>query len=107
MTYRGYYLGSNVSYNVKKLVENGYLQQERSAHDHRSVWVKVAEKGKSVCNMVSELYDHHVKALDEAAMSKEEIEEANRTLRGMERFWAHNLAYSPSDQGPSSAVSAA
>ena len=39
LTARGYYLGSNVSYNVKKMFENGYLEQERSPHDRRSVRV--------------------------------------------------------------------
>ena len=29
LTNRGYYLGSDVSYIVKKMVENGYLEQER------------------------------------------------------------------------------
>ena len=48
LTVRGYYLGSNVSYNVKKMVENGYLVQERSIHDKRSVRVKLSEKGASV-----------------------------------------------------------
>ena len=32
---RGYYLGSNVSYNLKKLVETGYIFQERSRSDRR------------------------------------------------------------------------
>src|SRR5277367_949881 len=45
LTLRGCYLGSNVSYNVKKMVENGYLVQERSPHDRRSVRVKLSEKG--------------------------------------------------------------
>ncbi len=45
LTARGYYLGSNVSYNVKKMVENGYLGQERSPHDRRSVRVRLSEKG--------------------------------------------------------------
>ena len=42
LTNRGYYLGSNVSYNVKKMVENGYLVQERSTHDRRSIRVRVS-----------------------------------------------------------------
>src|SRR5882757_4621353 len=45
LTNRGYYLGSNVSYNVKKLVENGFLIQEKSPHDKRSTRVKLSEKG--------------------------------------------------------------
>ena len=44
LTVRGYYLGSNVSYNVKKLVENGYLVQERSAHDRRQTRVRLSQK---------------------------------------------------------------
>src|SRR5277367_7061815 len=49
LTNRGYYLGSNVSYNVKKLVENGFLLQERSPHDKRSTRVKLSDKGLQLC----------------------------------------------------------
>ena len=45
LTLRGCYLGSNVSYNVKKMVENGYLEHERSVHDRRSIHVRLTEKG--------------------------------------------------------------
>src|SRR5439155_16679007 len=48
LTLRGCYLGSNVSYNVKKLVENGYLVQERSTYDRRSVHIMLTEKGRSI-----------------------------------------------------------
>src|SRR5499433_1281719 len=44
LTLRGCYLGSNVSYNVKKMVENGYLAQQRSLHDRRSVHVHLTKK---------------------------------------------------------------
>ena len=42
---RGYYLGSNVSYNLKKLVEMGFLDHQRSRIDRRSVRIKLTEKG--------------------------------------------------------------
>ena len=45
LTLRGCYLGSNVSYNVKKMVGNGYLTQQRSLHDRRSIHVSLTEKG--------------------------------------------------------------
>ncbi len=48
LTLRGCYLGSNVSYNVKKLVENGYIAQERSVHDRRSVHIKLTNKGRKL-----------------------------------------------------------
>ena len=57
LTARGYYLGSNVSYNVKKLVDNEYLIQERSAHDRRMTRVKLAEKGTQLTVKINELYE--------------------------------------------------
>src|SRR6476660_4602445 len=44
---RGYYLGSNVSYNVKKLVETGYLHHARSKIDRRAVRISLTEKGRA------------------------------------------------------------
>ena len=99
LTYRGYYLGSNVSYNVKKMVENGYLVQERSAHDRRSVRVRVSEKGLKVCKSISELYDRHIITLAEGPMGEEDFETINKVLRSLERFWAHDLAYGPRTGG--------
>ena len=52
LTIRGYYLGSNVSYNVKKMVENEYLIQERSVHDKRSIRVKLSEKGTNLKKII-------------------------------------------------------
>src|SRR5499426_3018081 len=45
LTLRGCYLGSNVSYNVKKMGQHGYLTQQRSLHDRRSIHVRLTEKG--------------------------------------------------------------
>ncbi len=46
---RGHYLGSNVSYNLKKLVEAGYIHHQRSEMDRRSVRVRLTEPGKRIC----------------------------------------------------------
>ena len=48
LTLRGYYLGSNVSYNVKKLSDSGYLVYERSVHDRRSIRVRLTPKGRTL-----------------------------------------------------------
>lgn len=95
LTYRGYYLGSNVSYNVKKMVENGYLAQERSTHDRRSVRVRVADKGKAICHTISALYDRHIGQLESGPITAQALESINESLRRLERFWAHDLAYGP------------
>src|SRR6201986_5222428 len=60
LTLRGCYLGSNVSYNVKKMVENGYLIQERSEHDRRSIHVRLSEKGRGLCEKLATMHDRHV-----------------------------------------------
>lgn len=98
LTYRGYYLGSNVSYNVKKMVEHGYLVQERSTHDRRSVRVKVSEKGLDLCTKIGALYDRHVAQLEKGAVKAADLELVIQTLRQLERFWATNLAYNQRPQ---------
>src|SRR5882762_3711297 len=60
LTLRGCYLGSNVSYNVKKMVENGYLMQERSVPDRRSIHVKLTDKGRDLRDRLSGMHRRHV-----------------------------------------------
>ena len=73
LTARGYYLGSNVSYNVKKLVENGYLNQERSPHDRRMTRVRVSEKGLELCERIDELYEKNARELERDVISREQL----------------------------------
>ena len=94
LTARGYYLGSNVSYNVKKMVENGYLGQERSPHDRRSVRVRLSEKGLSLRDKISSMFERQVVALDKVGFSDEALLRSNETLRTLERFWSASLDYS-------------
>lgn len=88
LTNRGYYLGSNVSYNIKKLVESEFLIQERSAHDKRSVKVKLSEKGLRLCESIDALYQSHVSALDDIGFNEEEIADTLKSLRKIEKFWS-------------------
>lgn len=88
LTNRGYYLGSNVSYNVKKLVENSYLVQERSPHDKRSTRVKLSPKGLELCQRVDDLYQRHLGALQRANLSVESLQHMNQSLQKLERFWS-------------------
>jgi DNA-binding MarR family transcriptional regulator len=87
LTARGYYLGSNVSYNVKKMVENVYLVQERSSHDRRSVRVKLSDKGLALHKRIDELLEKQVQALPNANLTADELTKANETLKKLERFW--------------------
>ena len=87
LTLRGCYLGSNVSYNVKKMVENGYLVQERSLHDRRSIRVRLTEKGTKLRDLVSVMLQRHLEMLSQAALNIEDLQATGVTLRRLERFW--------------------
>jgi DNA-binding MarR family transcriptional regulator len=97
LTLRGCYLGSNVSYNVKKMVENGYLVQERSVHDRRSIHVRLTERGSALCEQLSEMHKRHVELLDQTPITGPDLQNSLVTLRRLERFWvrAADLAQRP------------
>ncbi|MGE5767745.1 MAG: MarR family winged helix-turn-helix transcriptional regulator [Bacteroidota bacterium] len=88
LTQRGYYLGSNVSYNVKKMVENGYLIQERSPHDRRSFHVRASAKGIDVYRNLSALFDQHATQLTDIQLSSDGLDSANHALRRLQQFWS-------------------
>jgi len=94
LTTRGYYLGSNVTYNLKKLVENGFVEQERSAHDRRSVRIRLSVKGQELHVFMENLYHKHVQALGEGVLETEALAGINNSLRTLERFWADQLRFS-------------
>lgn len=93
LTARGYYLGTNVSYNVKELVESGYLQQERSPHDKRSVRVKLADRGLHLHKVIHEAIEKQTSKLGNAQLSQDELARTNDTLRKLERFWTNMLNF--------------
>jgi DNA-binding MarR family transcriptional regulator len=97
LTLRGCYLGSNVSYNVKKLVENGYLAHERSVHDRRSIHVKLTDKGQKLRDQLSGMHQRHIQLLKQTAVTEMDLEAVVTTVRRLERFWmnAADLASRP------------
>jgi DNA-binding MarR family transcriptional regulator len=91
---RGYYLGSNVSYNLKKLVEMGFLDHQRSRIDRRSVRIKLTEKGHEVRNIVDALYQKHVRTVEQVGgINPDEFSTLNTSLHRLERFWTDQILY--------------
>ena len=91
---RGYYLGSNVSYNLKKLVEMGYIHHQRSRMDRRSVRVSLTEKGQEVADIVNRLYERHIRSIDQVGgIGTEDFQSLNRSLQRLERFWTDQILY--------------
>ena len=84
---RGFYLGSNVSYNVKKLVEMGFLSHERSQTDRRSVRISLTRQGEDIHDIVSGLYDKHMRTVEQVGgISEAEFRQTNMILVRLERF---------------------
>lgn len=91
---RGYYLGSNVSYNIKKLVELGFINHERSRSDRRSVRISLTDTGREVADVVSALYDRHVASIESVGgINTEEFQAINRTMQRLDRFWNDTIMY--------------
>jgi DNA-binding MarR family transcriptional regulator len=91
---RGYYLGSNVSYNVKKLVEMGYLHHARSRVDRRAVRISLTDRGKAVHLIIASLYEKHVTTVEQiGGITVDEFQRLNQSLARLERFWTDQIRY--------------
>ncbi|MGB7262556.1 MAG: winged helix DNA-binding protein [Albidovulum sp.] len=91
---RGYYQGSNVSYNLKKLVEAGYMHHERCDMDRRSVRVRLTDKGDTVRLAVSALFRRHAEVMEgRGVLGFSSAEDVNTQLRRLERFWTDQIRY--------------
>ncbi len=91
---RGYYQGSNVSYNLKKLVELGYMHHQRSEIDRRSVRVRLTEKGRNVRAVLSDLFARHAEGMERRSLvDASGMDEINTSLKRMERFWTEQIRY--------------
>ncbi len=91
---RGYYQGSNVSYNLKKLVEMDYMHHQRCEIDRRAVRVRLTERGRNIRRIVSELFVRHAAGLVEREIiTLEGLDDITRSLRRMERYWSDQIRY--------------
>ena len=91
---RGYYLGSNVSYNVKKLVDLGFINHQRSRIDRRSVRISLTETGQDIAETVAKLYERHIASIDKVGgIGTDEFTQMNKLLQRLDRFWNDQILY--------------
>lgn len=91
---RGYYLGSNVSYNLKKLVDLGFINHQRSRVDRRSVRISLTDKGSEIAEIVSGLYERHIGSIEQVGgINAEEFQRMNKALQRLDRFWNDQILY--------------
>jgi DNA-binding MarR family transcriptional regulator len=91
---RGYYLGTNATYNLKKLAEIGLLEQQRSPVDRRSVHIKLTPKGREIGGIVEALCLKHASTVEQVGgVNAEELATLNKLLHRLERFWTDQVTY--------------
>lgn len=91
---RGYYQGSNVSYNLKKLVEMGYMHHQRCAIDRRSVRVRLTPKGREIRDLVATLFERHADGLQaKGVLGIEGLLDITQALKRVERYWTDQIRY--------------
>ena len=91
---RGYYQGSNVSYNLKKLVEMGYMHHQRCEIDRRAVRVRLTAKGRDVRDAIESVFTRHADGIRHTGvLSDAGLVEIVSTLRRVERYWSDQIRY--------------
>ncbi len=91
---RGYYQGSNVSYNLKKLVDMGYMHHQRCEIDRRSVRVRLTEKGRNIRDVVGHLFERHADGMQgKGVIGADGIDQITNSLRRVERYWTDQIRY--------------
>ena len=92
LTLRGYFLPSNVTYNLKKLGENGYVETKKSAHDRRNVMVTLTPKGVEAKRRIMDIFGAHPGSNDPQFPDNAPVTEAARALDRIADFWTRRIS---------------
>jgi DNA-binding MarR family transcriptional regulator len=90
---RGYYLGSNASYNLKRLVETGYVDRTASQRDRRSARIRLSEKGRTLCEKIRAADESYYRSVARDEEEERDLETTFRTLKRLEQVWSNTLRY--------------
>lgn len=91
---RGMYQGSNVSYNLKKLVQMGYVHYVRCTLDRRSIRVSLTSRGVEIRNVVLTLFRRHAEDLAMAGvLDSPPLPAVNEQLQRIARYWQSQIRY--------------
>ena len=89
---RGYYLGSNVTHNLKKLVEGGYVSSRPSEVDRRTVRICLTKRGRAVREIVLELFAKQARGiLHKADLDANQLWHLTQSLAKIDRFWSEDM----------------
>ncbi|MDR1034879.1 MAG: winged helix DNA-binding protein [Holosporales bacterium] len=84
---RGYYVGSNASYNLKKMISNGYMKQNPSDYDKRASYLSLTDKGLELCKKLESIIDNHMSRFESTATGRLELERGLKFMKKIESYW--------------------
>ncbi len=90
---RGHYLGSNASYNLKQLVDSGYVDRAHSQRDRRAARLKLADKGQFLCQKIRDLDECYHRQVARDEQEARELTSAFHLLRRLELVWTTTMRY--------------
>ena len=85
---RGFYSSSNISYNIRKLVELGYITQNRSLRDARIVNIELTPKGRALCTEIEDMLKRQVGELAQIPITPDDLRHLMGTFRRLESILA-------------------
>jgi DNA-binding MarR family transcriptional regulator len=88
LTSRGMYLGSNVSYNLKKLIQSGYIVQSPSLHDKRSLHVRLSDNGKQIYAKIDQCIMEQAEDIRGVFPNVKSLNTVHKSLQVLENFWS-------------------
>lgn len=92
LTERGYYQGSNASYNLKKLVEAGYVEQFKSQRDRRATIVRLTGEGRALSERIAVVETAFAEGFDGGAGG---LSDMLSQLEALEQAWTNHIRTLP------------
>jgi DNA-binding MarR family transcriptional regulator len=83
---QNYYIGSNVTYNLQKMIENNYLIKEKSLLDGRNQEIKLSKKGLSLYMQLNQIFSEWNKNIKNNGFSEKDIEEGEKALLRLKAY---------------------
>lgn len=90
---RGYYLGSTASYNLKRLVDTGYVDRTVSERDRRSARLRLSDKGRELCEALRKVDETYHTLVVRSPKDARDLEVAIKTLKRLEQAWSTALHF--------------
>ncbi|WP_162914465.1 MarR family winged helix-turn-helix transcriptional regulator [Taklimakanibacter lacteus] len=84
----GHYEGTNLTYNVAKLAENGFLTLSRPEWDKRSSVIELTVEGQEIASLVARTIGEHAASLPDIGITEEVLTLVTTTFKSLHHRWS-------------------